>query len=175
MFLDSAAESSVEWRSRCSCRLTLAPGLKRGKLLFSRDPAAGKIVSAMKTVAETVAMLHDQLKLGIDHNFDADPIGNIRLRQFLIMEDCLNAIGFPTEDEHKARVSLAPYIFQEANYDGISWTDQQNADLAGMSIYFDLDFIVQNQGRQRNEVTAEEFAKYVDDAFRYIDLVQAAK
>ena len=128
----------------------------------------------MNTVAETVAMLHEQLKLGIDHNFDADPIGNIRLRQFLIMEDCLNAIGFPTEDEHKARVSLAPYIFQEANYDGISWTDQQ-ADLAGLSTYFDLDFIVQNQGRQRNESTTEEFTKYVNDAFRYIDRVQAAK
>jgi hypothetical protein len=90
------------------------------------------------------------------------------------MEDCLNAIGFPTEDEHKERVSLAPYIFQEANYDGISWTDQQ-ADLAGLSTYFDLDFIVQNQGRQRNEATAEEFTKYVNDAFRYIDRVQAAK
>jgi hypothetical protein len=129
----------------------------------------------MKTVAEAVAMLHDQIKLGIDHNFDADPIGNIRLRQFLIMEDCLNAIGFPTEDEHKARVSLVPYIFQEANYDGICWTDQKNADLAGLSVYFDLDCMVQNQGRQRDEMTAEEFTKYVDDSLRFIDLVQAAK
>jgi hypothetical protein len=127
----------------------------------------------MKTLPEVVALLRRQIKSGIDHDFDADPIGNVRLRQLLLMEDCLNAIGFPTEAEHKARVSLVPYIFQEANYDDISWTDQ-HADLAHLGAYFDLDFMVQNQGRERSDAGEQEFKRYVDDAFKFIDQKQAA-
>ena len=130
--------------------------------------------SAMKTAPEVIALLRQQIKSGIDHNFDTDPIGNVRLRQLLLMEDCLNAIGFPTHADHKARVSLVPYIFQEANYDDISWTDQQ-ADLSHLSAWFELDFMVQNQGRERNEVTAEEFKQYVEDSFNFIDRAQAAR
>ena len=128
----------------------------------------------MKTASQVVALLRQQIKSGVDHGFDADPIGNVRLRQLLLMEDCLNAIGFPTEPGHRARVSLVPYIFQEANYDDISWTDQQ-ADLAHLSSYFELDFMVQNQGRERSEVTAEQFKQYVEDSFNFIDRAQAAR
>jgi hypothetical protein len=128
----------------------------------------------MKTAPEVITLLRQQIKSGVDHGFDADPIGNVRLRQLLLMEDCLNAIGFPAEPDHKARVSLVPYIFQEANYDDISWTDQQ-AELGHLSSYFELDFMVQNQGRERSEVTAEEFKRYVDEAFQFIDRAQASK
>jgi len=128
--------------------------------------------ATMKNVPEVVALLHRQIKSGLDHDFDADPIGNVRLRQLLLMEDCLNAIGFPTEPEHKARVSLVPYVFQEANYDDISWTSQ-NADLAHLASYFDLDFMVQNQGRERSEVSEQEFRRYVEEAFKFIDRKQA--
>ena len=128
----------------------------------------------MKTVPEVVGLLHDQIKLGVDHGLDADPIGNVRLRQLLLMEDCLNAIGFPTAPEHRARVSLVPYIFQEANYDGISWTSQQE-ELGHLRDYFELDFMVQSQGRERSEATAAEFKEYVDSAFGFIDRAQAPK
>ncbi|HET9839307.1 MAG TPA: hypothetical protein VFR84_13820 [Candidatus Angelobacter sp.] len=128
----------------------------------------------MKTVPEVVALLRRQIRFGIDHDFDADPIGNVRLRQLLLMEDCLNAIGFPTEQEHRARVSLVPYVFQEANYDDISWTDQR-ADLAHLAPYFELDFMVQNQGRERGEVSEQEFKRYVEEAFKFIDRKQAER
>ncbi len=132
------------------------------------------MIAVMKTVPEVVALLRQQIKSAIAHDFDTDPIGNVRLRQLLLMEDCLNAIGFPTHAEHKARVSLVPYIFQEANYDDISWTSQQ-ADLAHLSVYFELDFMVQNQGRERGEATEQEFQRYVDEAFKSIDRAQASK
>ena len=128
----------------------------------------------MKTVPEVVALLRRQIKSGIDHDFDTDPIGNVRLRQLLLMEDCLNAIGFPAEAEHKARVSLVPYVFQEANYDDISWTSQ-DADLEHLASYFDLDFMVQNQGRERRDVSEQEFKGYVEEAFKFIDRKQAAR
>ena len=128
----------------------------------------------MKTVPEVVALLRQQIKSGIDHAFDTNPIGNVRLRQLLLMEDCLNAIGFPIHADHKARISLVPYIFQEANYDDISWTSQQ-ADLAHLSAYFELDFMAQNQGRERGEATEQEFKGYVDEAFKFIDRAQASK
>jgi len=126
----------------------------------------------MKTVPEVVVLLRAQIKSGIDHESDIDPIGNVRLRQLLLMEDCLNAIGFPTEREHKARVSIVPYVFQEANYDDISWTDQR-ADLAHLGPWFELDFMVQNQGRERSEASDQEFNRYVDEAFEFIDRKQA--
>jgi hypothetical protein len=126
----------------------------------------------MKTVPEVVALLREQIKSAIEHDFDTDPIGNVRVRQFLLMEDCLNSIGFPKEPEHKARVSLAPYIFQEANYDDLSWTDQQ-ADLGHLGAFFALDYMVQNQGRERGEASAEEFKQYVEDSFQWIDKAQA--
>jgi len=126
------------------------------------------MVAAMKTVPEVVAMLHDQVKSGIDHGFDSDPVGNVRLRQFLLMEDCLNAIGFPTETRQKARVSMVPYVLQEANYDGISWTDA-HADLTHLSAYFELDFMVQNQGKERSEASSEEYEHYVNESLKFID------
>ncbi|HYX53021.1 MAG TPA: hypothetical protein VE783_06190 [Candidatus Limnocylindrales bacterium] len=126
----------------------------------------------MKTATEVLALLRGEIKAGVEHEFDKDPIGNVRLRQLLIMEDCLNAIGFPSEAEHKARVSLVPYLFQEANYDDISWTDQQ-ADLGHLSSYFELDCMVQNQGRARREISADEFTRYVNDCLGFIDKAQA--
>jgi hypothetical protein len=128
----------------------------------------------MKTVAEVVAMLHDQVKSAVDRGFDSDPIGNVRLRQLLLMEDCLNAIGFPTETVHKARVSLVPYIFQEANYDDISWTSH-DADLAHLSAYFELDFMVQNQGKERREASPEEYEHYVNQSLKFIDKKKAER
>lgn len=128
----------------------------------------------MKTVPEVVGLLREQIKSGIDHELDTNPIGNIRLRQLLLMEDCLNSIGFPTHAEHKARVSLAPYIFQEANYDDIAWTTQQS-DLGHLSGYFELDFMVQNQGRERSEATNKEFKMYVKESLNFIDRAQASK
>lgn len=128
----------------------------------------------MKTVPEVVGLLREQIKSGIDHKFDTNPIGNIRLRQLLLMEDCLNSIGFPTHAEHKARVSLAPNIFQEANYDNIAWTTQQS-DLGHLSGYFELDFMVQNQGRERSEATNKEFKMYVNESLNFIDRAQASK
>lgn len=128
----------------------------------------------MKTVPEVVGLLREQIKSGIDHKFDTNPIGNIRLRQLLLMEDCLNSIGFPTHAEHKARVSLAPYIFQEANYDDIAWTTQQS-DLGHLSGYFELDFMVQNQGCERSEATNKEFKMYVNESLNFIDRAQVSK
>src|SRR5215467_12869902 len=110
----------------------------------------------MKTAHEVIALLRQQIKSALDHEFDMDPVGNVRVRQLLLMEDCLNSIGFPTEAEHKARVSMVPYIFQEANYDDLSWTDQQ-ADLRHLSALFELDFMVQSQGCERSEAAAEAF------------------
>jgi hypothetical protein len=128
----------------------------------------------MKTAPEVIALLRQQIKSAIDHKFDTDPIGNVRMRQLLLMEDCLNSIGFPTHAEHKARVSLVPYIFQEANYDDLSWTDQR-ADLGHLTAYFELDFMVQNQGSERSEASANAFQQYVEDSLGFIDQAQASR
>ncbi len=157
--------------------LRLAPGHGAGKR-HAQDAtdavmSMGLVWSLMKTVAEVVSLLRRELKSAIDNGLDTDGVGNIRVCQLLIMEDCLNAIGFPEHTDHKAKASLVPYVFQEANYDGISWTDK-DADLAHLSTYFELDFMVQNEGKERKEATAEEFEQYCDQSLEFIDRKQAA-
>lgn len=156
-------------------KLRLASDFEPGQAQ-GRAGAGSQIQSTarMKTVPEVVALIRQQIKSAIDHEFDMDPIGNVRMRQLLLMEDCLNAIGFPTEAEHKSRVSLVPYIFQEANYDDLSWTDQR-ADLGHLSTLFELDFMVQSQGRERNEAAADAFQQYVEDSLGFIDQAQASR
>ena len=67
--------------------------------------------------------------------------------------------GFPkalTEE----KMSLIPFHFQEAIYDGIYW-EEQNADLHQMEISFELDCIFQNEGKMRCELSEDEFRRYI--------------
>ena len=68
--------------------------------------------------------------------------------------------GFP-KALTKERLSLIPCHFQEAIYDGINWTEQ-NADLGHLEIDFQVDCIFQNEGKTRNELSSEEFKRYVE-------------
>ena len=67
----------------------------------------------------------------------------------------------------KEELSLIPLHFQEAMYDGINW-ENQDAGLGHLEFDFQIDCIFQNEGKTRNELSPEEFKKYVDYSYSIV-------
>ncbi len=74
--------------------------------------------------------------------------------------------GFSTEEQYLS-LSLIPLIFQEANYDEISWTDQKEA-LDRLEPFFTIDVANWSHGKTRAELSPAEHEAYVSQAFKAI-------
>jgi hypothetical protein len=74
--------------------------------------------------------------------------------------------GFPPRQECEP-LSLIPFIFQEANYDGIDWV-QQGVDLAQLTPLFEIDACIWSRGRSLKEFSKAEHAEYVAAALHAI-------
>jgi hypothetical protein len=92
-----------------------------------------------------------------------DPFARARQAQPAIIADALEHSGFPVTATGKAKLSLVPLLFQEANYDDIAWMRQRDG-LRQLSRNFALDCLVQSGGQERPEASAAEFAAYVEAA-----------
>ena len=86
----------------------------------------------------------------------------------LHLRDVLRRTGFPTDRDQRRELSLVPFVFQEANYDDIDWTDRA-APLGHLSGIFAIDVAAQSDGRERHELTDAEYNEYVDISFAAID------
>ena len=75
--------------------------------------------------------------------------------------------GFP-KALTKENLSLIPFHFQEAGYDGIDWY-KQHGDLGHLVDDFQIDCIFQNEGKNRQQLTEEEFEKYIAYSYAIID------
>lgn len=83
------------------------------------------------------------------------------------MNDFYDKYGFP-EELTKWQLSLVPFLFQEANYDDINWTNQSE-DLRHLKITFNLDCMFQNQGKSRQELSRQQFDRYIQFSLSAID------
>ena len=86
----------------------------------------------------------------------------------LYLRDVLQRTGLPTDRKQRRELSLVPFVFQEANYDDIDWTDRV-APLGHLSGIFAIDVAVQSDGRERHELTDAEYNDYVHRSFAAID------
>jgi hypothetical protein len=86
----------------------------------------------------------------------------------LHVRDVLQRTGLPTDRNQRRELSLVPFVFQEANYDDIDWTDRV-APLEQLSGIFAIDVAVQSDGRERHELTDAEYNDYVHMSFAAID------
>lgn len=111
--------------------------------------------------------------LGPFYFSSTDRVAVVRGAQLKRVRDFLIKDGFPDTDAAKLDLSLIPYVFQEANYDDISWTDRE-ADLGHLKKILDIDFLVQSGGMPRLDVSDEEFHEYVKRSFRAIDKAKGA-
>jgi hypothetical protein len=81
------------------------------------------------------------------------------------LRDALSG-GFPAREAYEP-LSLVPFIFQEANYDGIDWVEH-GAELAQLTPLFEIDACIWSGGRTLSEFSAAEHADYVAAALRAI-------
>ncbi len=98
-------------------------------------------------------------------------VAAVRHSALLQMRDVLQRTGLPTDRDQRRELSLVPFVFQEANYDDIDWTDRA-APLEHLSGIFTIDVAVQSDGRERHELTDAEYDEYVDVSFAAIDYRQ---
>ena len=96
------------------------------------------------------------------------PVAAARHSALLHMRDVLQRTGFPKDRNQRYELSLVPLVFQEANYDDIDWTDRA-APLGHLSGIFAIDVAIQSDGRERHELTEDEYKEYVDGSFAAID------
>ena len=99
---------------------------------------------------------------------DGNSVAAIRHRALLHALKAVEETGFPTNRDLRLDLSLVPFVFQEANYDDINWTDRQ-APLHHLSEMFSIDVAVQMGGRERHEMNDAEYKDYVDTSFAAID------
>ena len=100
-----------------------------------------------------------------------DGVAAVRHSALRQLRDVLQRTGFPTDRNRRRELSLVPFVFQEANYDDIDWTDRA-APFGHLSGIFAIDVAVQTGGRERHELTDGEYNAYVDASFAAIDYRQ---
>lgn len=120
----------------------------------------------MKNILEIVKKI-DELISKYQKDVANDPILFARKNALEHVKNYLQSKGFPKSLSAKSKLSLAPLLFQEANYDGIEWTER-NADLEQLTDMFEIDYLVQNFGKTRKEASQEEFEKYIQDSLNFI-------
>ncbi len=81
------------------------------------------------------------------------------------LKDALSG-GFVPREAYEP-LSLVPFIFQEANYDGIDWV-QHGAELAQLTPLFEIDACIWSGGRSLSEFSKAEYANYVAAALSAI-------
>ncbi len=95
-------------------------------------------------------------------------VAEARHGALLHVRHVLRTTGLPTDRDQRRELSLVPFVFQEANYDNIDWTDRV-APLGHLSGIFAIDVAVQSDGRERHELTDAEYDDYVQISFDAID------
>ena len=111
----------------------------------------------MKSLDEVISYLHTEF----DDRPDQHREGLAATRLFAVgrIADYLAIDGFPSTEDEKISLSLVPFIFQEANYDEIDWS-QKDSDLFHLRRFFELDLLVHFAGRERSEITDNDYAQY---------------
>jgi hypothetical protein len=71
----------------------------------------------------------------------------------------LKFLGFPKNPYDPALPNLVRVAFQEANYDGLDWSDRR-ADLRQLEPYFELDCRFRNKGLGRARLSDKAYARY---------------
>ena len=118
----------------------------------------------MKSLDEVLSYLHTEFDEHPDHR---EGLAATRLFAVGRIADFLETDGFPSTEDENASLSLVPFIFQEANYDDIDWS-QKGSDLRQLRRFFELDLLVHFAGRERSEITDIDYAQYYASSLKAI-------
>jgi hypothetical protein len=130
--------------------------------LFVAETGVMATSSATRALEQVLGAIDAQLnRLSASRGRIADARAAVLKR----LKDALSG-GFPPRDAYEP-LSLVPFIFQEANYDGIDWL-QQSAELAQLTPLFEIDACIWSGGRSLKQFSKLEHADYVAAARRAI-------
>jgi hypothetical protein len=101
-----------------------------------------------------------------------DPIGRVRLDILRRIEAALRTDGYPTQDQDQLALSLIPFVFQEANYDGIDWWSRDDARHYQLKDMLEIDFLTQMAGKRRSDASDTAMETYRLRSHRAIDFRQ---
>lgn len=132
---------------------------KRGAVIPSRDMLHNRVGPT-----EVGEMVDAEVK----RYAGSEGISAARYHRLVRIRDFLRTHGYPRTFSQKCALSLVPFIFQEANYDDIAWSDQ-HGELGHLVTLFDIDARVLNEGRPRSLLSTEAFAAYRKECLRIID------
>jgi hypothetical protein len=118
--------------------------------------------------AENLEYFKYQLEIRLKA-YEGNSTSVVSTRRAILQEiyDYYKENGFPIALT-KESLSLIPFHFQEARYDGIEWY-KQNGDLGHLLDDFQIDCIFQNEGKNRQQLTKAEFEKYITYSYAIID------
>ena len=119
-----------------------------------------------KTTAELIHFIDTRLS-EYSSMADGRDIGSLRASTLQRIRTFLLDGRFPATEDERYELSLVPFIFQEANYDGIDW-GPGTSTYGQLQDLFDLDFYVALGGRERSEVTKKESRRYWRACHRFI-------
>lgn len=123
----------------------------------------------MKNIEKTLQSIRSlEKEYASEKDLRENKVGHARYLQLVDVEKFLSNLRFPQSDEEKFKYSLVPLIFQEANYDNLDWT-KLGSDLGQLQPFFNLDFLIQNDGKELSDSNKDEYHNYVQKSLAAID------
>ena len=107
------------------------------------------------SVAELIALSEDYLAKSL-----GSPIARVRWDAVLAIRDALKSGGYPGSECDQLKLSLVPFVFQEANYDNIDWGARDPIGHHQLRELLQLDFLTQMAGQRREEASDSEIETY---------------
>jgi hypothetical protein len=108
------------------------------------------------SAAELIEKLDRAIAAGISHS---DTLGDCRRIFLEHVRDLVMEHGLPLPENLKHDACAMPYIFQELNYDDYDWS-RRTGDFGHLTEIVDIDVMTWSGGRNRSDLTDEEFAEY---------------
>jgi hypothetical protein len=116
------------------------------------------------SVAEVIKLIQDVLAAPSN-----DPVGRYRQDHARRIQTALESGGYPASEPDQLELSIIPYVFQEANYDGIDWWSRDSAKHRQLKNLLEIDFLTQMAGKRREDASDAEIEDYRLRARRAID------
>ena len=118
-----------------------------------------------RTIDDIISMI--DIEIDKYASSEAGSIGKARLVRLESLRNFISIHGLPKNMKERFELSLAPYCFQEANYDDLDPTSK-DGDLGHLKGIYDIDLAVQVEGLSRETISDSAFSKYLNIQSRAI-------
>jgi hypothetical protein len=119
------------------------------------------------TPHETAALARKLLVEALDHPVQGIAIP--RYAQLIHIIGALDGGSYAAEEDRLVALSIIPFVFQEANWDGIDWWARDSSKHHRLKEILEIDFLTQMAGKRRADASDAEIETYRLRSHRAID------